>query len=158
MKLSKIHQIEEGRKIIDSESIGGRKVAVLENPSPQSVINELDRIQDTLGGWISKHGTWIWNRYSASHGHIANSMGIDPSGSIAFYIKPEVEKINGEVTVTDVTFEVSEFSGSKSFKALMSTKFISGIMKLLADRNERLNTNQDDDFSDLLGSLTASDY
>lgn len=156
MKLSNVYKINEGRKIIDSETIGARKVAVLENPSPKSVVDELDRIQDTLGGWIYGKNVWIWNRYLASHYHIARTMGIEPENAIAFYIVPEKEKINGQLVVTDATFEVSEFSGSKSFKALMNSSYINGIMRILAERKR--NDEPEDDYSELLGSLNSRDY
>ena len=154
MKLSSIHQVEEARKVIDSESVGGRKLWVLESPSPNNIISALDQVGDTLGGWISPHGTWVWNRFNASHGHIAKTIGIEPSKSIAFYIKPE-EIVNGEVV--DVNFETSEFSGSKSIDRLMTNSLIMGVMQILAKRKDALNNQETDDYADLLGSLGGSD-
>lgn len=155
MKLIKIlHQIDEGRKIIDAE-YGFKKLTIAENPEAKSVVNELDKNDNILGGWISKYGSWVWQRDDASHDHIAKQIGIDPKEAIAFYIIPEKYD---EGKVIDVLFEVSEFSGSKSFTSLMDTTLVNNIMNLLAKRKESKAEADDFNVDDLVASLGGSDY
>jgi len=154
------HQnIDEGKKIIDDEISPGRKLWVLEDPSASAVVNALDQVDDTLGGWISPIGSWVWNRFKASHEHVAKTMGIKASSSVAFYIKPE-EKINGKIV--DVTFETSEFSGRDDIDGLMTHPLIMNIMTILAKRKEE-ETKEPEyskkfDYDELLSSLHGTDY
>ena len=156
MKLSKIlYHIDESRKLFDAE-YGFKKISVIENPGAIGVINELDKSTQILGGWISKNGSWIWRRDDASHNHIAKQVGIYPKESIAFYIKPEGYDNQGKVL--DVNFEVSEFSGSKSFSALMKTTLINNIMKILSKRKDDREEYNDFNVDDLISSMNAKDY
>ena len=61
MKLSKIHQINEGRKIIDDEYKPGKKVIVFENPGVSTIVSLLDQVKDAVGGGLAHrvHGFGI---------------------------------------------------------------------------------------------------
>jgi hypothetical protein len=167
MKLSNLYRLDEGRKTIDTGEIGlNRKTWVLENPSAQGIIDAIDQLNKwydggdkkaTAAGWTGIQGTWVWDRSRIDHFSVADHFGIDKQVSIPFYIK--VEEIGPNSITTDVTFEVSDFSGRKSFSSLMRQPIILGIMRLLAKRKAQLpSTADDDDYAELLGSLRGSDY
>jgi len=158
MKLSNIyHQIDEGKRMVEIDGVGiKRKTWVLENPSHQSIVDAIDQVGETLGGWTGPQGTWVWDRFRIDHFSVAKAMGVDRTKMIPFYIK--VEEKNPDGSAAEVNFETSEFSGVKSIDVLMSQPAIMGVMRILAKRKEELSREENDDFSDLLGSLNASDY
>lgn len=141
-----------------------RDITVLENPSPMAVLMALDRVNkkgggDTLAGWVTSDGVWIWEREDADHFHVAREARIKTGGnSFAIYIKPE-EVVDGKVV--EATFEISDFSSGSDtdYKSLISNPFVTSIENaLLERRNELSDTEQDDDFSDILNSLGGYDY
>ncbi len=154
MKLYEIHQIEEGRKIIDDEYTPGKKLWVLENAGANTIVSALDQVKDSLGGWISPHGSWIWDRDRASHFYIATTMNIERPKSASFYIIP-TEKNNNKVI--EAVFSDSH-TGGVGEDILMESPLINAIVGILAKRKEELNHEEKDDFSDLLGSLSGADY
>lgn len=158
MKLSNIyHQIDEGKRMVEIDGVGiKRKTWVLENPSHQSIVDAIDQVGETLGGWTGPQGTWVWDRFRIDHFSVAKAMGVDRTKMIPFYIK--VEEKNPDGSAAEINFETSEFSGVKSIDVLMSQPAIMGVMRILAKRKEELSREENDDFSDLLGSLNASDY
>ena len=168
MKLSDLYHIDEGRKIIDTGEIGlQRKTWVLENPSAANIVDALDQMnKDSDGsgshgvaaGWTGGQGTWVWDRMRIDHFTVAHKFGIDNQKSIPFYIR--TADVGPNNITLDVTFEVSEYSGRKSFDSLMRRPIIIAIMQLLAQRREMTEPeySKDDDYTELLGSLTGSDY
>lgn len=110
----KLSLICERRITIDGE-YGGDKISVHEDPSPIAVVGMLQRSPDLeYGGWISEHGIYIWNRYDASHEHIAKTFGIK-GNSIAFTI----------IVVNDnIYFEPSEFSCTATTRDLYRQPFV----------------------------------
>ena len=158
MKLSDIHhKIDEGKRMVEIDGVGiKRKTWVFENPSHQSIVDAIDLVGETLGGWTGPQGTWVWDRFRIDHFSVAKAMGIDRTKMIPFYIK--VEEKNPDGSAAEVNFETSEFSGVKSIDVLMSQQIIIGVMRILAKRKEESGVEVQDDYSDLIGSLSASDY
>ncbi len=157
--------VGEARIKIKSPSYNlGRDIAVLENPSPVAVLMALDRVNkkgggETLAGWLTADGVWIWEREDADHFYVAREARIKTGGdNFAIYIKPE-ETIDGHVV--EATFEISDFSsGSETdYQSLLSNPFVTSIENALLERRSELGeVEQDDDFSDILNSLGGSDY
>lgn len=156
--------VNEARIKVKSPFARFRFVTVLENPSPMAVLMALDRVNkggdDTLAGWITSDGIWIWEREDADHFHVAREARIKTGGeAIAMYIKPE-DTVDDHVT--EATFEISDFSSGpdSDFQSLMSHPFIESIRNALLERQSELGTEQQesDDFSDILNSLGGSDY
>lgn len=162
----KLRLISEKRVSIYNELMPPKKIFMLEDPTPQAVINmaqKLPRLSKAcLGGWISDNDTWIWNRQDTSHDHVAKMFKINAKRSIAFYIYPVEYDRDG--SIIDVNFEVSDFSSNATIEKLMGERLIIGIMSILASRKERPLATDDvvddieDDFQELLNSLGGYDY
>lgn len=158
-------EVAEGRQMIDGPFM--KKVMVLTDPSAKAVVNLMDKVRDTLGGWISPEGTVVWHRDVADHMFIARAVGINPNKSIAFYFRDFVYD-DGEGTthnndtapVIDATAIVSDFtSATITDDTLFQQPIIQGVMKLLEKRREELvEPENDDNWDELMSSLSDSDY
>ena len=82
-------------------------------------------------------------------------MGIDINTHAAFYITPE-EKNGNEVT--EAVFSDSGTGGVRE-NALMESPLVNAVIRVLTKRKEELGeTQEQEDYSDLLDSLSDSDY
>ena len=155
MKLQDIHLIEEGRQFIDGPF--HKKIMVLDDPSAVAVLALLNKVRDTLGGWSGPQGVQIWNRDEAEHALVAKAFGVNTKRSIGFYINPsEIDPKTKEVI--DFEFDASEFSGVDDRDGLEETPLIRNMMRLVAKRKDAMQPEPEDDFSDLLNSLSGNDY
>jgi hypothetical protein len=159
MKLSIINlrdvdfAIEEATAVIDSYN--GKKIKALIDPKPQDVLSILDKSVITLGGLLEDGEVCIWDRDMAEHASVAGQLGFSKD-AIGFYLRPEYERHDGRKIVVGISATVSEFSGRGGTNTLMNSQFIASLMRLIEKRNENLAPQ--DDMSDILSSLSGSDY
>lgn len=150
----------ERRITIDNETMPPTKISILENPPPLAVINMLQKLPravgTSLGGWISDNGIFVWDRDDASHHHIANVFKINARKAMAFYIRPIRRDSKGQIT--DIGFEVSDFSSRATIDQLLDHPYIMDLMNVVAKRKEQDENIEQDDYQELLGSLRGSDY
>lgn len=154
-----VERIEEASSLMDSPVRAGKKYRVWTEPKPRDLLMILDRVQDTLGGWVADWGLIVWKRDDADHNTVGKQFGMTRQNT-AFYLTPadfDFDEDDDKI-VTDIEVETSEFSGRDNLDAVMSDKTILGLMKLIEQRREQLGSVTDDDLNDLMNDLNDGDY
>lgn len=154
-----VESIDEASSLMDSPVRTGKKFRLWTEPKPRDLLMILDRVQETLGGWMTEWGIAVWKRDDADHNTVKRQLGLSRK-DVAFYLTPsdfDFDEDDDKV-VTDIEIETSEFSGRDDIEAVMADKAILGLMQLIEQRKEQLGSVTDDDINDLLNDLNDGDY
>lgn len=135
---------------------------VLVDPSPEAVIHLLIDTgpQNHLGGIKLGDEFCFWDRDESTHNNIASRLGYG-NKFVGFYLYPRFTKkilTSADVVVTDFS-GVGIYNMDGATEELINSKLLLTVNKLIdISSNIDNDSDNDDDISNLLRSLSPSDY